>query len=92
MVHKSPALRIQDALISAMGYKNSKKSMEYEIQIQKAISAYKLKKYSSIRATTRTFKVPHNTLIRRLNDGVSRTQAHQLQQILTNTEESTPIR
>jgi DDE superfamily endonuclease/Tc5 transposase DNA-binding domain len=90
--HPSPAIRLRDAFFSTMGYKKSQKSVKLEIELQKAISAYRATPEISIRAIAHAFKVPRTTLARRLRDGVSRFTAHQTQQILTNAEESTLIR
>ena len=72
-----------------MSFKNSKKSSEYEIQVQKAISAFKNNEFSSIDAAADYFKVIPRTARRRLNAGLTRSTSHIMQQILTNAEEST---
>jgi hypothetical protein len=63
-----------------------------EIRIQQAITALSNKQFSSIRGAARHFEILHVKLGRRLDGAVSQAQACELQQILTNAEESTLVR
>lgn len=63
-----------------------------EDQIQKALLALKNNAFPSVRAAARHFDVDHSILVRRRRAGLSHTQAHEIQQILTNAEESILVR
>jgi len=75
-----------------MGYKRKIQVSQSEDQIQKALLAYNNQEFSSIRGAARYFEVDHKTLIRRMAGGKSRTQAREIQQILTTAEEKTLVR
>ena len=85
-------LRIQRATISQQQFKMSNKVSDHEIQIQKAITAFKNNEFHSIYAAAQHFKVSRTTLTRRLAGGVSHAIAHHNALNLTNAEESTLIR
>jgi hypothetical protein len=65
---------------------------DLEVQLQKAILAYKNQEFDSVRSAATEFKVSHKTLARRLAGGLSRAQATEITQILLNAEEKTLVR
>ena len=87
-----PALRLRYTFDTTMGYENKNKGPDREIQLQKAITIFLEKRFLSVLATARYFKVSPTTMTRRLNGGVSQAEARETQQILTNAEEKTLAR
>ena len=75
-----------------MGYKRTSKVADREERLQNAISAYRNQEFNSIRAAADAFKVSHRTLSRSLDGGLSRAQATEMTQILSNAEEKTLVR
>lgn len=75
-----------------MGYKDTSKASQTEIQIQAAIAAFKSNTSLKVKTVARNFEVSHTTLARRLAGGISRSQAQELNQNLSNAEEKTIIR
>ncbi|APA16239.1 hypothetical protein sscle_16g110090 [Sclerotinia sclerotiorum 1980 UF-70] len=65
---------------------------QIEEKIQNAIIALQLKDFKSIRKAAEYFEVPKSTLIARVAGRKSRTQSHEMAQILSNTEENTLVR
>jgi DDE superfamily endonuclease/Tc5 transposase DNA-binding domain/helix-turn-helix, Psq domain len=65
---------------------------QFEEKIQKAIVALQLKEYKSIRKAAEHFEVPKSTLADRLAGKKTRTQTHEMAQILSNAEENTLVR
>ena len=60
--------------------------------IKKAIAAYELKEYSSIRKCAHAFTIPESTLRHHLRGRTSRSYAHEHMQILSNAEGKTLVR
>jgi len=58
-----------------------------ELRLQQAVDGYQSGQYSSIRAAAAANDVPHNTLQRRLQGGLSRSLAREQQQLLSNEQE-----
>ena len=75
-----------------MGYKRTSEVVDREQRLQDAISAYQNQEFSSIRATANHFRVSDRTISRRLGGGLSRVQAKEIVQILSNAEEKTLVR
>jgi hypothetical protein len=75
-----------------MASKSSKKHSNYEAQVLKALYALKQKDVPSINAAARLFEVSRATIQRRLHGGLTRSQGHEMAQILTNAEEKTLVR
>jgi hypothetical protein len=75
-----------------MGYQRSSKVLDLEEQVQSAISAFRNQEYKSVRAAAAAFNISHRTLTRRLAGGLSRAQAKEMVQILSNAEEKTLVR
>jgi hypothetical protein len=75
-----------------MGYQRSSKVLDLEEQVQSAISAFRNQEYKSVRAAAAAFNISHRTLTRRLAGGLSRAQAKEMVQILSNAEEETLVR
>ncbi|RAL67742.1 hypothetical protein DID88_008475 [Monilinia fructigena] len=65
---------------------------QIEEKIQNAIIALQLKEFKSIRKAAEYFEVPKSTLIARVAGRKSRTQSHEMAQILSNAEENTLVR
>ncbi|RAL59416.1 hypothetical protein DID88_006790 [Monilinia fructigena] len=65
---------------------------QIEEKIQNAIIALQLKEFKSIRKAAEYFEVPKPTLIARVAGRKSRTQSHEMAQILSNAEENTLVR
>ncbi|APA05500.1 hypothetical protein SS1G_09941 [Sclerotinia sclerotiorum 1980 UF-70] len=65
---------------------------QIEEKIQNAIIALQLKDFKSIRKAAEYFEVPKSTLIVRVAGRKSRTQSHEMAQILSNAEENTLVR
>ena len=63
-----------------------------ESTIQEAITAYRDKRYLSIRAAARAFLVPKATLRHRIDNRVLRSNSYEYRQILSSAEESTLLR
>ena len=61
-----------------MGYKRTSEVADREERLQDAISAYRNQEFTSIRAAADAFKVSHVTMSRRLDGGLSRTQAREI--------------
>ena len=70
-----------------MTRKRNVESAEREERIQQALKEYRLGHFSSYRAASRAFNVPHNTLADRAKGKQPRNQAHEDQQILHSEEE-----
>lgn len=83
---------MQHAFFSTMPPKSLKKRLDPEKEIQKAITAYQNNQFPTIIAASDYFKVSYWTLRRRLHGGLTQSQTHEMQQILTNTEEATLVR
>jgi DDE superfamily endonuclease/Tc5 transposase DNA-binding domain len=75
-----------------MGYKRTSEVADREQRLQDAISAYKNQEFDSIRAAANHFRVSDRTMSRRLEGGLSRVQAREMTQILSNAEEKTLVR
>ena len=75
-----------------MGYKRTSKVVDLEERLQSAISAFQKQEFDSVRAAANAFKVSDRTLSRRLAGGLSRAQATEITQILSNAEEKTLVR
>ena len=75
-----------------MGYRRTSQVADLEERVQSAISAYRNKEFKSVRAAASAFSVSHQTLSRRLTGGLSRAQATEMTQILSNAEEKTLVR
>ncbi|KXL44485.1 MAG: hypothetical protein FE78DRAFT_430308, partial [Acidomyces sp. 'richmondensis'] len=60
--------------------------------IQEAITAYRAKRYSSIRATAYAFAIPRSTLQHRMAGRGSYQYSRESQQILSSAEERTLIK
>jgi Tc5 transposase DNA-binding domain len=75
-----------------MGYKRTSKVSDLEDRIQGAISALKNPNPPSVRGAASEFKVSHQTLRRRITGGLSRAQATEMTQLLSNAEEKTLVR
>jgi hypothetical protein len=65
-----------------------KVAIEYDDEVDKAARAFKKRKFKSIAAAARTFKVSYSTLKHRVRGRKTRVQSHERQQILTPAEES----
>jgi len=87
-----PNSRLATATTSAMGYQKSQKAIHSEARLQEAILALKNKGFATVYTTAKHFKVDRKTLKRRVDGGMSRTQALEIRQILSNAEEKTLIR
>ncbi len=66
--------------------------MDREERLQNAISAFNNQEFKSVRGAATAFDVSHVTLSRRLAGGLSRAQATEMTQILSNAEEKTLVR
>ena len=75
-----------------MGPLGSKKTLNLETRIKKALFVYNNKDVPSLRAAGKLFQVHHTTLLRRLHGGVSQSRSHEMQSILTDAEENTLTR
>ena len=75
-----------------MGYKRTSNIADREEQLQNAISAFQKQEFTSIRAAANAFGVNRDTMSRRMAGGLSRAQAAELNQILSNAEERTLVR
>jgi hypothetical protein len=75
-----------------MGYKRKSEAADREKRLQDAISAYNNQEFNSIRAAADHFRVSDRTMSRRLDGGLSRVQARETTQILSNAEEKTLVR
>jgi hypothetical protein len=75
-----------------MGYQRTSKVADLEERVQTAILVYRNQEYKSVRAAAAAFSVSHRTLSRRLAGGLSRAQATEMTQILSNAEEKTLVR
>lgn len=75
-----------------MGYKRISKAVDREQRLQDAISAFRNKEFDSVRAAANAFDISDRTLSRRLAGGLSRAQATEMTQILSNAEEKTLVR
>lgn len=62
---------------------------QIEEKIQKAIVALQLKEFKSIRKAAKHFELPKSTLIDRMAGKKSRSETHEMAQILSNAEENT---
>lgn len=60
--------------------------------ISRAVSSYHSGESTSLRQAAVAFKVPYATLQRRVSGGLSRSHAHESQQILSTPEEKTLVR
>jgi hypothetical protein len=69
----------------------SNKAVYTEIDIQNAISTYKLKRFPSIQAVSYTSGIPYSTLCYHMSGQSSRAQAHEHCQILSKAEERTLV-
>jgi hypothetical protein len=92
MKHEIRPHHLQLSFPSTMGYKRTSEVADREERLQNAISAYNNQKFDSIRATATAFNVSHVTMTRRLTGGLSRVQARESAQILSNAEEKTLVR
>ena len=75
-----------------MGYKRTSKVADLEERLQDAISAFQNHEFKSIRAAANAFGISDRTMSRRMSGGLSRAQATELNQILSNAEEKTLVR
>jgi membrane-bound lytic murein transglycosylase MltF len=57
-----------------------------------ALLSYEQGEYDTIRACSNAYNIPTSTLYYRLNQRKSRKSAHENQQLLTSTEESTLVK
>src|SRR5436305_514701 len=80
------------ALSPTMPKISSQKAQDREVQIRKALYAYKNKDFKSIRSAAKFFKVSEPTLRRRHHGGLTQSTSHEMYQILTNAEEDTLVR
>jgi hypothetical protein len=71
---------------------HQKKGLDCEKEIQKAIIAFENNQFPSITAAADHFQVSYWSLRRRLHGGLTQSQSHEMQQILTSTEEATLVR
>ncbi|APA10975.1 hypothetical protein sscle_07g057450 [Sclerotinia sclerotiorum 1980 UF-70] len=65
---------------------------QIEEKLQQAIVALQLKEFKSIRKAAEHFEVPKSTLADRLAGKKTRSQTHEMAQILSNAEENTLVR
>ncbi|APA12583.1 hypothetical protein SS1G_03777 [Sclerotinia sclerotiorum 1980 UF-70] len=65
---------------------------QIEEKLQQAILALQLKEFKSIRKAAKYFEVPKSTLADRLAGKKTRSQTHEIAQILSNAEENTLVR
>jgi hypothetical protein len=75
-----------------MGYKRLTSKAYSEEDIQKAITSWKNREFSSIRATAIHFQVPAQTLRDRMAGRKTKAQAREEVQLLSNAEEKTLVR
>jgi hypothetical protein len=75
-----------------MPTKSSKKGLDCGKEIQKAIIAFENNQFPSITAAADHFQVSYWSLQCRLHGGLTQSQSHEMQQILTSTEEVTLVR
>jgi hypothetical protein len=66
--------------------------LDCEKEIQKAIITFENNQFPSITAAADRFQVSYWSLRRRLHGGLTQSQSHEMQQILTSTEEATLVR
>src|SRR5712672_2821819 len=92
MTHQILPHHLHLSFPSTMGYKRKSEVADREQRLQDAISAYKNQEFSSIRAAANHFRVSDRTMSRRLDGGLSRVQAKEIVQILSNAEEKTLVR
>jgi hypothetical protein len=75
-----------------MPRKINQKTLDYEDRIQKALLALKNKEFTTLLTASSYFQVSRRTLQRRRDGGETLTRSHEMQQYLTNAEESTLLR
>ena len=75
-----------------MGYKRVTSKAYVEEDIQKAITSWKSRQFSSVRATAIHFQVPAQTLRDRMAGRKTKAQAREEVQLLSNAEEKTLVR
>ena len=75
-----------------MGYKRTSKVADVEERLQEAIIAHRNHQFNSVRSAANAFRVSHVTMARRMAGGLSRAQATEMTQILSNAEEKTLVR
>ena len=92
MEHQLRPHHLQSLFSSTMGYKRTLKVVDLEEQLQKAITAYKNHEFDSVRGAAKAFSVSHVNMSRRMAGGLSRAQATEMTQILSNAEEKTLVR
>ena len=92
MRHEIRTYYFQSSLTSTMGYKSTSKVYDREERLQQAISAYRNREFSTVRSAAKEFNVSRDTMARRMSGGLSRAEATELTQILSNAEEKTLVR
>jgi hypothetical protein len=75
-----------------MPRKSAQKSFDLEAKIQNALLMWENNEFDSLRSLSTHFQLPKTTLLRRLHGGATRSTSHEMQQYLSNTEESTLLR
>src|SRR5579859_1806804 len=71
-----------------MPHQRSNITIEKDAQVNEAVHALIKRKFKSIRAIERAFRVPYLTLKHQVHGRKTRVQSHEQQQILTPAEES----
>jgi len=84
--------QLETAITFIMHTQSPSTSAQIEEKLQKAIISLQLKEFKSISKAAEHFEVPKSTLIARVAGRKSRTQSHEMAQILSNAEENTLVR